>query len=136
MAKDRLKPLFAILATGDDIKVREATNRVLREIKDEKDALARDEKLIRELLHRYGNSVVDKSGGRNTKIRETALALARGGTTILTPQQIIDYLRMEGITFDVQKPASIAGTILKRMAEFKRIERNQFEFVGNREEPS
>lgn len=135
MAKDRLKPLFPILATGDDIKVREATNRVLREIKDEKDALARDERLIRELLHRYGNSVA-KHGDRSTKIRETALTLARGGMTILTPQQIIDYLRMNGITFDVQKPASVAGTILGQMKEFKRIERNQFEFIGNREEPS
>jgi len=135
MAKDRLKPLFAILAAGDDIKVREASNRVLREIKDEKDALARDEKLIRELLDRYGNSVA-KHGDRSTKIRETALALARGGMTTVTPQQVIDYLRTQGITFDVQKPASIAGTILVRMAEFKRVDRNQFEFIGDGEEPS
>jgi hypothetical protein len=135
MAKDRIKPLFSILAAGDDTKARQAANRILQEIKDEKDALARDEKLIRELLDRYGNSV-DKSSGRSAKIREAALALARGGMTILTPQQIIDYLRTQGITFDVQKPASVAGTILGKMAEFDRIDRNQFEFIGNREEPS
>jgi hypothetical protein len=136
MAKDRIKPLFSILATGDDTKMRQEANKVLREIKDERDALARDERLVRELLRRYGNAV-DKSGDRSAKIRETALALARGGMTILTPQQVIDYLsRTQGITFDVQKPASVAGTILGGMAEFKHRERNQFEFIGDGEEPS
>jgi hypothetical protein len=135
MARDRIKPLFSILATGDDTKVRQAADRILQDIKDEKDALARDEKLIRELLDRYGNSV-NKSSDRSMKIREAALALASSGMTILTPQQVIDYLKGQGATFDVQKPASVAGTILRHMVEFKRIERNQFEFVGNREEPS
>jgi hypothetical protein len=135
MARDRIKPLFSILATGDDPKVRQAANRILQDIKDEKDALARDEKLIRELLDRYGNSV-NKSSDRSTKIREAALALASGGMAILTPQQVIDYLRTQGTTFDVKKPASVAGTILGKMAEFEHIDRNQFEFIGNHEEPS
>jgi len=135
MAKDRIKPLFSILAAGDATKMRQEANKVLREIKDERDALAHDERLVRELLHRYGNAI-DKSGDRSATIRDAALALAKGGTTILTPQQIIDYLRTQGITFDVQKPASVAGTILGHMAEFKHRERNQFEFIGDGEEPS
>jgi hypothetical protein len=131
--KDRVKPLLAILADGDAVRIRKESARYIREIQQEVAALNKDAKLIRELVDRFGGATDSlTSRERSTKISEAAVALAESGQRVLTPQDVLDYLKdREGITFGVGKPASVAGTVLSRMEEFERLKRNQFRYVGN-----
>ena len=134
MRKDRIKPLFAILATADAGRIRQEAARQLREIQEEVNALNRDAKLIRDLAGRYGGAEDGLTPSeRGAKIREAALALVGMGKTIVTPQEVIDHLQQtEGIVFDVKRPASVAGTVLARSDEFERLETNRFRFIpGN-----
>lgn len=138
MAKDRIKPLFAILASGDAARLREAAALTIREIQDEQNELNRDIRLIRDLVNRYGGPADGlTSRERSAKVREAALALVERGATLLTPQQVVDYLgETEGITFDVKRPASVVATILRRLPQFKHLEKNQFQFVGHSQQQS
>lgn len=132
--KDRMKTLFPVLATGDGSKIRTEATRLLQEIQEDIGSLNRDAKLIRELLARYGGAVDGlDSKERSMKVREAALALAKGGKKELTAQEVIDHIADEGITFDVKRPASMAGTVLSQMPQFKRIEMNRFQYVGGGE---
>ena len=130
--KDRMKALFPVLATGDSTKIRDEASKLLDEIQAEVSSLNKEAKLIRELLGRYGGAVDGLSSTeRSAKVREAALALAHAGGTELTAQQVIDYIAdADGLTFDVKRPASMAGSVLSQMPEFKRVEMNRFQYVG------
>jgi len=130
MGKDRIKPLFAILATGDAARLRNEAALAIKEIEEEQKELNRDIRLIRDLVERYGGAADGlTSHERSTKIREAALALVRSGKYTLSAQDVVDYIReTEGVTFDVKRPASVAGTVLARLDEFERLEMNRFRF--------
>ena len=126
--KDRMKALFPVLATGDSNRIRDEASKLLDEIQAEVSSLNKEAKLIRELLGRYGGAVDGLSSKeRSTKIREAALDLVKSGKTELTSQEVIDHIE---ITFDVKRPASMAGSVLSQMPEFKRVEMNRFQYVG------
>jgi RecB family exonuclease len=135
--KDRMELLFPILASGDQAKVRVEASKLLKEIDDDIRALNREARLIREMVGRYGGAVDGlTSKDRSAKVRDAALALAAGGRKELTSQDVIDYLAdKEAITFDVRRPASMAGSILTQMPEFRRIAMNRFQFVGQQQDP-
>ncbi len=134
--KDRVRPLFDVISDGDAAKIRKEANRQLREINEEIVVLKRDASLIKDLVNRYGGTADGMtSQGRSEKIRTTALALARGGMNVLTPQDVLDYLRMtDGVTFAVQRPGSVVGTVLNNMDEFERLGKNRFKYNGNHAE--
>ncbi len=131
--KDRVKPLFDAISGGDPASIRREGNRQLRDIQEEIAVLKGDASLIKDLVSRYGGTVDGMtSQERSEKVRETALALARGGKAILTPQDVLDDLQTrEGITFDVQRPGSVVGTVLNNMDEFERLEKNRFRYNAN-----
>jgi hypothetical protein len=130
MGKDRIKPLFTVLETGDAVKFREAAEGAIREIEEDQRRLNRDIRFIRDLVERYGGAADGlTSHERSTKIRDAAFALAKLGKYTLTAQDVVDYIReTEGIKFDVKRPASVVGTVLARLEEFQRLEMNQFRF--------
>ncbi len=131
--KDRVKPLFDAISDGDSASIRREGNRQLRDIQEEIAVLKRDASLIKDLVNRYGGTVDGMtSQERSEKVRATALALARGGKDILTPQDVLDDLQTrEGITFDVQRPGSVVGTVLNNMGEFEHLEKNRFRYNTN-----
>ncbi len=132
--RDRIKPLLSIIATADPKAVRQQAQRTLKEIQDEQAALARDIKLIRDLVRRYGGTVDEMTPRkRSEKVKEAALALVGEGKRIITPQDVLDYVEQtEGVRFDVRKPASLVGTVLAGMKnEFERVEQNRFAYLGN-----
>ena len=136
VSKDRIKPLFTILATGETGKVRDEAARAIREIQEEQNDLARDIKLIRDLVARYGGAADGLTPQeRSAKVRDAALALAANGQTVLKAQDVVDYMKnSEGIEFDVKRPASLVGTVLNQLAEFERVEMNQFKFKGEKQQ--
>ena len=126
--KDRMKALFPVLATGDSNKIRDEASKLLDEIQTEVSSLNKEAKLIRELLARYGGAVDGLSSTeRSAKVREAAFALVKAGKKELTSQEVIDHIE---IAFDVKRPASMAGSVLSQMPEFKRVEMNRFQYVG------
>jgi len=133
--KDRVKPLFDAIATGDLNRIRQEGKRQLAEIQDEQTALAKDAKLIKELLGRYGGPMDNFTPQeRSAKVREVAIMIAAGGQKVLSPQDVIDYLsEEESIAFDVKRPASLVGTILNNMDAFERLGKNQFRYRNGSE---
>lgn len=131
--RDRIQPLFKILASGDAAELRQKAKSILKEIQDEQNKLSRDAKLIRELINRYGGSADNMTPSeRSARVREAALVLARSGKAILTPQDVVAYLEDGGTQFSVNKPGSVVGTVLAGMKdEFERLEQNQFRFKGD-----
>ncbi|HEY8766555.1 MAG TPA: hypothetical protein VIP09_04745 [Dehalococcoidia bacterium] len=139
MAKDRLRSLFNIISTGDAGKIRQEANRILTEIQEDQATLSKDQKLVKDLLVRYGGPEDGLTPSeRSAKVREAALALVHGGKSDLTGQDVLDYLQEnENLTFDVERPGSLVGTVLSQMKEFERMERNQFRYRnGTSEEQS
>jgi len=133
--KDRVRALFPALATGDAAKIRKEASNELRDIQEDINKLNREAKLIRELVARYGGAADSlTSTERSAKVRDAALALAQSGKSEVNAQEVINYLtETEGIVFDVKRPASMAGTILSRMPEFRRVAMNRFKFVGEKQ---
>lgn len=130
MAKDRVKALFAAINQGDTGTIRDEANRILKEIDSEQKALKRDQALVRDLLNRYGGPADNMaSSERSAKVRAAALALAAKGAKVLSSQDVIDYLqREEGIEFAIEKPTSMAGSVLSQMKEFTKVATNRFRF--------
>jgi hypothetical protein len=130
--KDRVKPLFDALSSGDDARIRQQASQQLREIREEMAALKRDEKLISELVQRYGGPSDGLSSSERTeKVREAALALAKSGKRMLTTEDVLSYLKEEmDIRLDVKRPGSLVGTVLSKMPEFDQVERNRYRFKG------
>lgn len=130
--KDRMRTLFPVLATGDSAKIRAEASKLLRGIQEDISGLNREAKLIRELMARYGGSADNLTPKeRSAKVRDAALALAQSGKSEVTAQEVIDYLaEEEEIIFAMKRPASMAGTILSQMKEFKRLEMNRFKYIG------
>ena len=131
--KDRVRPLFDLISGGDSARIRTEANRQLREISEELVVLKRDASLIKDLVNRYGGTADGMSSqDRSEKIRAVALILAGREGDILTPQDVLDHLQtQEGITFDVQRPGSVVGTVLNNMDEFERLEKNRFRHSAN-----
>lgn len=131
--KDRVKPLFEAISTGDLNKIRQEAKRQLQEIQEAQAELSRDAKLIKELVARYGGPTDNLAPNeRSAKVREAVLALVEKGQKVITPQDVVGYLaEEENIAFDVKRPASLVGTILSNMDSFERLEKNKFRFLGN-----
>ena len=134
MARERIKPLLAIVAEGDAVALRQAAQRTLKEIQDDIAVLNKDKLFIKDLVARFGGSEDNlDSKGRTAKVLEAGRALAANGKSTFTAQDVIDYLdESEGLKLSVGKPASVAGTILaSAKSEFDRLEAGKFKYIGN-----
>jgi hypothetical protein len=70
---------------------------------------------------------------RTALVKQTALELAKAGNLEISTNDVLDALHRKGITLDVKRPTSMIGTVLKAMPEFKRLEMNRFQYVGEKE---
>lgn len=68
---------------------------------------------------------------RRDTVQEKALELARGGKRSITAEDVLDALDKEGVTFDVARPATMVGAVLRAMPEFERVGRNEFRYRGS-----
>ena len=132
MPKDRLRPLFEIIADGGPAKIRQTGVRLIAAINDDMADLRRDRKMIDELLGRYGGAEDEMTpADRSAKVREAAVALGESGTAVVTPTDVLSYLKEKGVEFAVKRPASMVGTVLFQMEEFERLDVNQFKYLGS-----
>ena len=67
---------------------------------------------------------------RRAAILAKALELARAGRTELTAEDVLAALDAAGEAFDVSRPATMVGAVLRGSPEFERIGRNVFSFRG------
>ena len=70
------------------------------------------------------------TGHRRELILAKALELARAGRGELTAEDVLSALDADGVTFDVARPATMAGAVLRAAPEFERTGRNVFRFRG------
>lgn len=152
MAKDFIKPITRLVANGENEKIAAAVNKSLAEIQEEIAALRQQEALLKGLVAFYAPShrveappkkvptvpasITDDgliAQDRSRMVRETALKLAQGGTTVLSAGDVIEALANMGVVFSIKRPASMAGTVLAGMREFNHVEQNRFAFVGSSE---
>ena len=62
---------------------------------------------------------------RREKIREAALKLGRENPQI-SAQEVIDYMRDNGIVFEVPRPTTAASAVMRNMEEFERVGQSRF----------
>jgi len=134
MAKDKLQPLYRLLGEGNVSKAVEMGEELVKELEEELSSKRKQIALVREILGPYRNSM-SKDGltptERGQRIRQAALVLVTRGAQLVTTQEVLDYLREEeGIEFAVRRPASVVGTVVAKMGEFKRADMGRFRFVG------
>jgi len=67
---------------------------------------------------------------RREAVLAKALELGRSGRTELTAADVLSALAADGITFDVGRPATMVGAILRSAPGFERTGRNIFHFRG------
>ena len=67
---------------------------------------------------------------RRAAILAKALELAGAGCTELTAEDVLSALDSDGAAFDVSRPATMVGAVLRASPEFDRIGRNVFRFRG------
>jgi len=75
----------------------------------------------------------DKKSSRIKAILRMAQILLEHGAAIIAPEDIRLKLKEEGISLDVKYPNSVIGNVLARSPKFRRLARNQFEYIGDRE---
>jgi hypothetical protein len=129
MPRDRLRPLFEVIASGDPAKVRQEGTRLIEAIVDDIADLRKDKKMIDDLLVRYGGAEDQLTPAeRSAKVREAALALASSGRDVITPGEVLEHLKGKNIEFAISRPASMVGTVLFQMDEFERLGVGQFKY--------
>ena len=67
---------------------------------------------------------------RRAAILAKALELAGAGRTELTADDVLSALDTDGVAFDVSRPATMVGAVLRGSPEFERTGRNVFRFRG------
>ena len=79
-----------------------------------------------------GQSPGDRVGAaqRREAVLAKALELARAGRSELTAEDVLSAFEADGVTFDVARPATMVGAVLRAAAEFERTGRNVFRFRG------
>ena len=130
MGKDRRRPLYKHLGEGDVSAAVKMGDRLIEELEDE---IAADKKqigVVREILAPYKDSISRDgltSSERGELVRQAAFTLAERGYTEITPPDIEEYLKGERqIVLDVQRPASVIGTVLAKAKEFDRVDTGRF----------
>lgn len=67
---------------------------------------------------------------RKRVVQQKAIQLGKGGRRSLTAEEILKALSDDGVTFDVARPATMVGAVLRAMNEFERTGRNAFRYRG------
>jgi hypothetical protein len=73
-----------------------------------------------------------RAGGaeRREAVQKKALALAKGGRGPITAESVLKAMAADGVKFDVARPATMVGAVLRAMPEFERTGKNQFRYKG------
>lgn len=154
MAKDFAKALLTLAAQDDQVaELHRQCVSALRAIDEEIKHLQQQAALVRNLLTLYGEvsaagataavippatapaALTDSDDGlpsrkRGALIRQAALELARSGRSELSARDVLGALKAKGVAFSVKRPASMVGTVLNAMPEFRRLEQNRYAFLA------
>ena len=68
---------------------------------------------------------------RKRAVQQKAIQLGRGGRRSLTAADVIKALEVDGVTFNIARPATMVGAVLRFMKEFERTGRNTFKYRGS-----
>ncbi len=82
-------------------------------------------------LKRTGGGTVQQREGaveRRAAVRECALNLAQSGQSVVSADDVLQALSDDGVTFDVARPATMVGAVLRSMSEFDRVGKNEFRY--------
>ena len=121
MGRDRLRQLYRFLGEGNVPAAVQYGDRLIAELEEEILATKKQIALISNVLSPHRDTI-SKDGlspsERGERVRQAALTLANKGYEVITPTDVIAYLRdEEGITLDVKRPASVIATVLTKMKE-------------------
>jgi hypothetical protein len=67
---------------------------------------------------------------RRRLVQQKAFQLGKGGRRAVTAEDVLKALAADGVTFEVARPATMVGAVLRSMPEFERTGRNTFKYKG------
>jgi hypothetical protein len=110
-ARLRARLAYAARAAGVRLRVVIAENRVV-------------------FTPRAGAAGRSRGGASDRKrlVQQKAVQLGKGGRRSITAEEILKALHDDGVKFDVARPATMVGAVLRAMKEFERTGRNTFKY--------
>jgi hypothetical protein len=77
-------------------------------------------------------SGADREGAaaRRESVQQAALGMGGSRKTPLSAENVLAVLSKNGIVFEMSRPGTMVGAILRSMPEFERVGRNQFRYIG------
>ena len=89
-------------------------------------------RLIFALQNKSSSAVQNQDGASERKelVRSCALELANSGQHVLSAEDVLGALPKDAQIFQMPRPATVVGAILRSMPEFVRVAKNRFQFEG------
>ena len=69
---------------------------------------------------------------RGQEILKVAEEMVAQGQSVVTPKDILYRLEVKAIDLAVMQPRTVIGNVLARSPKFRRLARNQFEWIGDK----
>jgi hypothetical protein len=67
---------------------------------------------------------------RKRQVQQKALQMGKGSRKPISAEDVLAALGADGVKFNVARPATMAGAVLRSMPEFERTGRNMFKYKG------
>ncbi len=89
-------------------------------------------KLIFALQKKSASAVQNREGATERKelVRSGALGLANSGQNEISAEDVLEALPQDDQIFQMSRPATVVGAVLRSMPEFARVAKNRFQFKG------
>lgn len=88
--------------------------------------------LIFALQKKSSSAVQNREGASERKelVRSGALGLANSGQNEISAEDVLETLPEDDQIFQMSRPATVVGAVLRSMPEFVRVAKNRFQFKG------
>ena len=122
-------------ATARALEIRDEIESTIRALQDQSTVI---ESVGQYLFEKYGDpgdtppplAVVEESQ-RSEYIKFAAIDAAKASSrSFINTAEVVAQLARVGMTLDVGQPNAVVGTVLSRLAEFKRLGSNKFKYEG------
>lgn len=89
-------------------------------------------RLIFALQKKSSTAVQNREGAEERKelVRSGALGLANSGQNEISAEDVLEALPKDDQIFQMSRPATVVGAVLRSMPEFVRVAKNRFQFKG------
>ena len=72
----------------------------------------------------------ENATARRDSVQRAALRVGRSRKTPFTAENLLGAMARNGVKFDMPRPATMVGAILRSMPAFERVGKNRFKYTG------